>query len=89
MLTSYHHLSSAKRAVIMLARQENQNMRSIARNLDRSVWTIRREIRRTDAALYDATRAAQGYAQRRGSAAAMRIPMACCAPVSAQGGRSV
>jgi len=65
MPTSYHHLSSEERAVIMLARQENQSMRSIPRKLDRSVWAIGREIRRTNAARYDARQAAQGYTQRR------------------------
>jgi len=40
-------------------------MRAIARILCRPVSTISREIRRADTALYDATQAGQGDAQRR------------------------
>jgi len=65
MSNTYHHLSSEERAVIMLKRREHCSMRAIARIRRRPVSTISREIRRADAAVYDATQAAQGYAQRR------------------------
>jgi len=65
MPTSYHHLSSEERAVIMLSRQENHSLRAIARKLRRPVSTISREIQRSGMSVYDATQAAKGYEQRR------------------------
>jgi len=62
---TYHHLSSEERAVIMLKRREHCSMRAIARILHRPVSTISREIQRSGTAVYDATQAAKGYAQRR------------------------
>jgi len=62
---SYHHLSAEERAAIMLGRKDKLSMRKLAQALGRSVSTISREIRRCDSVQYDATVAANGYAQRR------------------------
>jgi len=65
MSKTYHHLSSEERAVIMLCLRERCSLRAIARKLHRPVSTVSREVRRAGTAVYDATQAAQAYAQRR------------------------
>ena len=66
-MTSYHHLSSEERALIMLEYQHGSSIRSIALRLQRSPSTISRELQRNQSAKghYCATRAAKAYYSRR------------------------
>ena len=65
--TTYNHLSSEERAVIMIERRRGRSFRAIAGLLSRDVSTISREVARGMAAAvaYDATRAAAAYRERR------------------------
>jgi IS30 family transposase len=67
MRRTYHHLSPEDRAMIMIERQNGSSLRSIARRLGRSPSTLSRELRRAGPGMYDATRAAEGYRERRGA----------------------
>ena len=62
---TYQHLNAEERAVIMIERQNGSSVRAIAHRLKRSPATVSRELRRVGTADYDATRAAEGYRQRR------------------------
>nr|WP_075807044.1 helix-turn-helix domain-containing protein [Melaminivora alkalimesophila] len=73
MSRTYHHLSSEDRAVIMIERQSGSNLRSIARRLGRSPSTLSRELQRAGPGAYDATRAAQGYRERRSASRRPRL----------------
>ncbi len=64
--TTYKHLRSEERAVIMIERRRGRSFRAIAGLLSRDVSTISREVARDGAAVaYDATRAAAAYRERR------------------------
>lgn len=73
MSRTYHHLSSEERAVLMIERQNGRSLRSIALRLGRSPSTLSRELQRAGPEAYDATRAAQGYRQRRGASRRPRL----------------
>lgn len=67
---SYSHLSAESRAIIMIKRSEGASMRSIAKLLSCAPSTVSRELRRfatieTADTCYHATRAAEGYRERR------------------------
>lgn len=65
-MTSYRHLSSEERAIIMLETQNGSSMRAIARRITRSPSTISRErARQASDASYCATDAARRYQQNR------------------------
>lgn len=68
-----HHPSPEDRAVIMIERQNGSSLRSIARRLGRSPSTVSRELQRAGPGAYDATRASQGYRQRRGTSRRPRL----------------
>lgn len=59
------HLSPEDRAVIMLARQGGDRVRSIARQLGRAPSTISRALRRLGPVGYSAAAAGRDYCQRR------------------------
>ena len=66
-MTTYHHLSSEERALIMLERQRGSSIRSIALRIHRSPSTVSRELQRNRSTKnsYCATRAAKAYILRR------------------------
>lgn len=61
----YHHLSAEERAVLMIEHQNGSSLRKIAVRLGRAASTLSRELRRCDAATYDAAQAARSYRDRR------------------------
>lgn len=71
MSRTYHHLSPEDRA--MIERQNGSSLRSIARRLGRSPSTVSREVQRAGPGAYDATRAGQGYCERRGASRRPRL----------------
>ena len=75
MSRTYHHLSPEERAVIMIERQNGSSLRSIAHRLGRSPSTLSRELQRAGPEAYDATRAAQGYRERRSASRRPRLMM--------------
>jgi len=68
LMTIYCHLSPEERAVIMIERNNNSSLRTIARILNRSASTISRDLKRNRAnknSIYCARSAGQQYDSRR------------------------
>lgn len=61
----YKHLSAEERAVVQIGIQDGKSMRSIARRLERSPSTLRREVARQGAGAFSATEASSDYRTRR------------------------